>query len=236
MGFTGTTDIGCYTLGMMPPLEMGETCICMGASIGNALGMEKARGKDFAKNTLAFIGDSTFVHSGMTGLAEAAYNKGNITIVILDNSITAMTGHQQHPGTGRTLMGEPTTTLDYRKLAEAVGIEHIFETDAYDIAGITEVLKKVKQLDGPKLIINRGRCVLLDLKKLKVVPFEVDPDKCIACGQCFKLGCPAINTGEPNEKGKKRARIDPLFCTGEVCGLCAQVCPTGAISQPKSED
>ncbi|MCD6501931.1 indolepyruvate ferredoxin oxidoreductase subunit alpha, partial [bacterium] len=132
MKFNSTTDIGCYTLGMMPPLEMGETCICMGASIGNALGMEKARGKDFAKNTLAFIGDSTFVHSGMTGLAEAAYNKGNITIAILDNSITAMTGHQQHPGTGRTLMGEPTTTLDYRKLAEAVGIEHIFETDAYD--------------------------------------------------------------------------------------------------------
>jgi len=231
--FTGTTDIGCYTLGMMPPLEMGETCICMGASIGNAVGFEKARGKEFGKNTIAFIGDSTFVHSGMTGLAEAAYNKSNITVAILDNSITAMTGHQQHPGTGRTLMGEPTTFLDYKKIAEAVGIEHVFETNAFDIEEITGVLKKVRTLDGPKVIINRGRCVLLDIKKLKIVPFTVDPDKCIACGICLKLGCPAINTGEPNEKGKKRARIDSLFCVGEACGMCAQVCPTGAISQPK---
>ncbi|MCK5833514.1 indolepyruvate ferredoxin oxidoreductase subunit alpha [bacterium] len=227
--FTGTTDIGCYTLGMMPPLEMGETCICMGASIGIAQGLEKSRGKEFGKNTLAFIGDSTFIHSGMTGLAEIVYNKSNITVVILDNSITAMTGHQQHPGTGITLMGEESPKLNYRKLAEAIGIEHIFDTDAFDIENITEILKKVKTLDGPKVIINRGRCILLDIKRMKIVPFKVDPDKCIACGQCFKLGCPAINTGEVNEKGKKRAEINPLFCVGEACGLCYQVCPTGAI-------
>ena len=227
--FNSTTDIGCYTLGMMPPLEMGETCICMGASIGVAQGLEKARGAEFGKNTLAFIGDSTFIHSGFTGLAEMAYNKGNSTTVILDNSITAMTGHQEHPGTGTTLMGEPAPKVDYRKLAESMGIEHVFDTDAFNIEELTEVLKKVKTLDGPKVIINRGRCILLDIKKMKITPFRVDPDKCIACGQCFKLGCPAINTGEPNDKGKKRAKINPLFCVGEACAMCYQVCPTGAI-------
>lgn len=235
LGFSSTTDIGCYTLGMMPPLECGETCICMGASIGNAMGLEKARGKEFGKNTLAFIGDSTFVHSGMTGLAEAAYNKGNFTTVVLDNSITAMTGHQEHPGTGITLMGEEATKLDYGKLADAVGLEkdHIFFTDAYNIEELTEVLKKVKEMDGPKLIVNRGRCILLDIKKLEIVPFQVDPDKCIACGMCFKLGCPAISAGEKNEKGNKKAKIDPIFCVGESCAMCYQVCPTGAIGQPE---
>ncbi len=227
--FTGTSDIGCYTLGMMPPLEMGETCICMGASIGVAQGLEKARGTEFGKNTLAFIGDSTFIHSGITGLAEIVYNKSNITVVILDNSITAMTGHQEHPGTGKTLMGEDSPKVNYRKLAESIGIEHIFETDAYNIEGLTEVLKKIRTLDGPKVIINRGRCILLDIKKMKIVPFKVDPNKCTACGQCFKLGCPTINTGEPNDKGKKRAMINPLFCVGEACAMCQQVCSSGAI-------
>ncbi len=231
--FTATTDIGCYTLGIMPPLECGETCICMGASIGNALGLEKARGKDFGKNTIAFIGDSTFVHSGMTGLANAAYNKSNITTAILDNSITAMTGHQEHPGTGITLMGEETTKLDYGKLAEAVGIEHIFYTDAFDIEQLTEVLKKIKELDGSKLIVNQGRCILLDIKKLKIIPFEVDPEKCIGCGMCFKLGCPAISVGGKTEKGQNKSTIDPIFCVGESCGLCSQVCPTDAISLAK---
>ena len=233
MGFTTTTDIGCYTLGMMPPLLCGETCICMGASIGNAFGMEKAQGKDFGKNTIAFIGDSTFVHSGMTGLADVAYNKGNITVCVLDNSITAMTGHQEHPGTGTTLMGEKSKKLDYLKLADAVGVEHVFETDAYDIEEITETLKKVKELDGPKLVVNKGRCILMDIKKMKIKPFRVDPEKCIACGQCFKLGCPAINTGEVAKNGKKKARINPIFCVGEACALCYQVCPTGAIQQPE---
>ncbi len=231
LGFTSTTDIGCYTLGMMPPLECGETCICMGASIGNAMGMEKARGKEFGKKTLAFIGDSTFVHSGMTGLAEAAYNKGNFTTVVLDNSITAMTGHQQHPGTGSTLMGEEATKLDYGKIASAVGIadDHVFFTDAFDIAGLTEVLKKVREMDGPKLIINRGRCILLDIKRLKITPFKVDPDKCVGCGTCFKLGCPAISTHGLTDKGKKKSRIDPMFCAGQHCSMCFQVCPTKAI-------
>jgi len=232
LGFTSTTDIGCYTLGMLPPLEVGETCICMGASIGNAFGMEKARGKDFGKNTLAFIGDSTFVHSGMTGLADIAYNKGNIAVVILDNSITAMTGHQQHPGTGITLMGEETTKLDYVKLAGALGIEYVFETDAFNLEQITDVLKKVKELDGPKLIVNRGRCILLDIKKMKITPFVVDPEKCSACGLCFKLGCPAISSGETTEKDRRKATISPIFCVGEACAMCEQICPTGAISQP----
>jgi indolepyruvate ferredoxin oxidoreductase, alpha subunit len=225
--FTSTTDIGCYTLGSLSPLFCGETCICMGASIGNAMGLEKARGKEFGKNTLAFIGDSTFVHSGMTGLAEIAYNKGNVTVCVLDNSITAMTGHQNHPGTGETLMGEETKKVDYIKLAEALCVDHIFETNAFDIKGITETLKKVKTLAGSKIIINRGRCILLDLRKMKVTPFKVDHEVCVACGTCLKVGCPSITA----DKVTKKAVINPSLCVGEACGVCSQVCPKKAISQ-----
>jgi indolepyruvate ferredoxin oxidoreductase alpha subunit len=227
LGIGSTSDIGCYTLGVMPPLNGIDTCICMGASIGNALGMEKARGRDSAKKMVAVIGDSTFVHSGMTGLADVAYNKGATTVIILDNSITAMTGHQNHPGTGVTLMGEPTVKLDYLKLAEAVGIKDARKVNAYDVNAVKQAIKEASASDEPTLLIMEGPCALLD-RKTWGPALVVDWDKCTACGLCLKLGCPSISR---DETGK--AQINPLFCVGELCSMCAQVCPSNAISVPE---
>ncbi len=224
-----TTDIGCYTLGVIPPLKQGETCICMGASIGIAHGLGEAQGKEFGKKMLAYIGDSTFMHSGLTGLANIAYNKSSAVVCILDNSTTAMTGHQPHPGTGETITGEPTNKVDYEQLVRALGIKNVFITNAYNLAEIEAALKEATATEEPCVIINRGRCVLLDLKKLKVVPFAVDAEKCKACGMCLKVGCPSIS----RDAETKKARIDEMLCTGDVCGICAQVCPFDAISQPK---
>jgi indolepyruvate ferredoxin oxidoreductase alpha subunit len=157
-----TSDIGCYTLGVMPPLSGIDSCICMGASIGNALGFEKAIGKEFAGKMVAVIGDSTFVHSGITGLADVAYNKGATTVIILDNSITAMTGHQHHPGTGVTLMGEPTTKLDYIALAKSLGVKDARKVDAYDLEAVKTAIKEATDSREASLIVVEGPCALLD--------------------------------------------------------------------------
>ncbi|MFH1503027.1 MAG: indolepyruvate ferredoxin oxidoreductase subunit alpha [Candidatus Eisenbacteria bacterium] len=223
-GIGSTSDIGCYTLGVMPPLSGIDTTICMGASIGNALGFEKAIGRDFAKKMVAVIGDSTFVHSGMTGLADVAYNKGATTVIILDNSTTAMTGHQEHPGTGRTLMGEPTTQMDYVKFADSVGIRDARKVDAFDMAAVKAAIKEAVDTDEPSLLVMEGACALKNRKNW-TAPFEVDAQECTACGLCLKLGCPAIGR---DRDGK--ARIDPLFCVGKACSMCFQVCPVGAIA------
>ncbi len=220
-----TTDIGCYTLGVLPPLNSGETCVCMGASIGNAFGLELSQGKDFGKKTVAFIGDSTFMHSGMTGIANVVYNQGNITTAILDNSITAMTGHQEHPGTGRTLMGQPTKNTDYVGLVKSLGVEDVHQTDAFDLKNIEQTLKKTTTTDGPSVIINKGRCILLDYKTMKVTPNKVDPEKCIACGICLKVGCPALS----RDPKTRKAKIDQYLCAGDKCNVCLQVCPKDAI-------
>ncbi|MFP4458066.1 MAG: indolepyruvate ferredoxin oxidoreductase subunit alpha [Candidatus Zixiibacteriota bacterium] len=225
MKLNTTTDIGCYTLGVLPPLNCGETCVCMGASITNAFGLELGQGKEFGKKTVAFIGDSTFMHSGMTGLANVAYNKGNITTALLDNSITAMTGHQEHPGTGKTLMGDDSISTDYVKVAEAVGVKDIHVTDAFDLKDIEKALKATTTKDGPSLVINKGRCILLDYKKIKVTPMAVDSEKCIACGLCLKVGCPALS----RDSKTKKAKIDMYLCAGDHCEICKQVCPKDAI-------
>ncbi len=223
-GIGSTSDIGCYTLGVMPPLNGIDTTICMGASIGNALGLEKAVGRDFAKKMVAVIGDSTFVHSGMTGLADVAYNKGATTIIILDNSTTAMTGHQNHPGTGTTLMGEATVKLDYVKLAESMGVRDARRVDAFDVPAVRAAIKYAVENEEPTLLVMEGACALQNRKNWGA-PFEVDADKCTACGLCLKLGCPAIGR---DRDGK--AKIDRLFCVVDACGMCAQVCPAKAIS------
>ncbi len=223
-GIGATSDIGCYTLGVMPPLNGIDTTICMGASIGNALGFEKAIGREFAKKMVAVIGDSTFVHSGMTGLADVAYNKGATTVIILDNSTTAMTGHQNHPGTGMTLMGEPTVKMDYLKLAEAMGVRDARRVDAFDVAAVRAAIKEAVANEEPTLLVMQGACALQNRKSWGA-PFEVDPAKCTACGLCLKLGCPAIGR---DRDGK--AKIDKFFCVGDACGMCAQVCPVKAIS------
>ena len=226
LGIGATSDIGCYTLGVMPPLNGIDTTICMGASIGNALGFEKAIGRDFAKRMVAVIGDSTFVHSGMTGLADVAYNKGATTVIIVDNSITAMTGHQHHPGTGMTLMGEPTTKLDYIALAESMGIKDARRVDAFDMEAVKTAIKEATDNPEASLLVMEGPCALM-VRKTWTKAFVVDTEDCTACGMCLKLGCPAISR---DEDGK--AIIDPLFCVGEICGMCAQVCPVKCISAP----
>lgn len=214
-------DIGCYTLAASPPLESMHTSICMGASIGMAFGFEKARGKEYAAQSVAVIGDSTFWHSGLTGLVDIVYNKGITTVIILDNSITAMTGHQDNPSTGKTLDGTPANMLDPKKIAEAIGIKRIKEVDAYDIAALEKVIKEEVAVQEPSLIITKQPCILIKGQKRSDQKYVIDADRCIGCRKCMALGCPAISFSE------KKARIDSLLCTG--CGVCANICSINAI-------
>ncbi|HER43069.1 MAG TPA: indolepyruvate ferredoxin oxidoreductase subunit alpha [Candidatus Eisenbacteria bacterium] len=224
-----TGDIGCYTLGALPPLEQIDTCLCMGASIGHAFGIEKA-GKT-GKKAVALIGDSTFLHSGITALASTVYNKGTTTTVIVDNRITAMTGGQDHPGTARTLMGEETHAIDLVKLCNAVGVEHVRVVDPYDLEETTRVLEEEIAREAPSVVITNRPCMLFP-SKITGAPYTVRLDLCTACGACFRVGCPAISgSKEKNEKGRSKAEIDPILCTG--CTICAQVCPAGAIVELK---
>ena len=228
----GTTDIGCYTLGAIPPLEQGETCLCMGASIGVAQGLNVALGPEEGKKILAYIGDSTFFHAGLPELANVTYNKSNIVVCILDNSTTAMTGHQPHPGTGVTITGEPTVKLDFYEVAKALGVKKVYRTNAYDLKEIEKALREATSTEEPAVIINQGRCILLDWRKLDITPFTVDPEKCTGCKACLLVGCPAISIDR--ETGK--AKIDELLCAGNHCTVCAQVCPFDAIGPMESAD
>jgi indolepyruvate ferredoxin oxidoreductase alpha subunit len=220
-----TGDIGCYTLGALPPLEQIDTCLCMGASIGHAFGIERA-GKT-KKKAVALLGDSTFLHSGITALASTVYNKGTTTTVIADNRITAMTGGQDHPGTSRTLMGEETHSIDLVQLCNALGVEHVRVVDPYDLEQTTEVLREEIDRDATSVVITNRPCMLFP-RKIKGKPYTVDLELCNACGACFRVGCPAISGSErTNEKGKPKSDIDPTLCTG--CTICSQVCPVDAI-------
>jgi indolepyruvate ferredoxin oxidoreductase alpha subunit len=212
-------DIGCYTLGALPPLNSVDTCICMGASIGMSLGMEKARGREFAKKTVAVIGDSTFIHSGITGLINVVYNKGISTVAILDNSTTGMTGHQDHPATGRTLKGEITPVLDLVALVKAIGIQHVRVVDPFDLKASEQVLKEETEREEPSVIIFQRPCALLSKNKGELN--RIEEDICKKCGLCLNLGCPAI------EKKEARIEINPALCNG--CGLCQTVCRFNAI-------
>jgi indolepyruvate ferredoxin oxidoreductase, alpha subunit len=217
-------DIGCYTLGALPPLSAMDTCIDMGASITALLGIEKALAK--AGKTIkqvAVIGDSTFFHSGITGLIDIIYNKGQSTVVILDNSITAMTGHQENPGSGKTLMGEDAPRIDIVKLVrDGLGLEHTYEVDGYDVKAIKELLKRELLRAEPSVIVVRRPCILL-YRKAKWSPMRVDSPKCTSCKLCLRLGCPAISSDADN-----KALINEALCSG--CGVCAQVCAPKAIA------
>jgi indolepyruvate ferredoxin oxidoreductase alpha subunit len=216
-------DIGCYTLGALRPLSAMDTCVDMGASITVQLGIEKAlekAGKSVPQ--VAVIGDSTFFHSGITGLVDVIYNQGKSTVVILDNSITAMTGHQENPGSGRTLMGQEARPIDVLKLVrDGLGIEHAYEVDGYEVKAIRELLKREMARPQPSVIVVRRPCVLL-YRKAKWSPMAVDKPTCTSCKVCLRLGCPAISS---DADGK--ALINEALCTG--CGVCAQVCATKAI-------
>jgi len=220
-----TGDIGCYTLGVLQPLNALDTCICMGASIGSAIGMEKVEGSK--KGTVAVIGDSTFLHSGVTGLMDAVYNNSNATIIILDNRSTAMTGGQQHPGTGLTLMGDKAHEIDIKTLVTALGVKNFREADAYDYDAMLKTIKEEMAKPGPSVILTRRPCVLMP-KRIMDEPYVVDLELCNGCSACFRISCPAILAStETNEHGHPKAEIDTTLCTG--CTLCAQICPTEAI-------
>ena len=218
---TAMGDIGCYTLGSSAPHQAMDACVCMGASIGMAHGMEKARGKAFAKNVIGIIGDSTFIHSGITGLIDVVYNKGTSTILIADNSTTGMTGHQQHPATGKTLKGEPTYAIDIPALCKAIGVPNVVVVDAYDMKAVEKALKEETAKDEPSVIITKAPCKLLIKEKWET--YNVEESTCVNCGLCLNLGCPAI------QKGDKFVKINEALCAG--CGLCESVCKKGAISK-----
>jgi len=228
-----TTDIGCYTLGVLPPLEAGDTCVEMGASIGVAVGMAKAKGS--GKYIVATIGDSTFLHSGLTGLLNAVNDNAGITIIILDNRITAMTGGQHHPGTGKNLTGSKGLKADLAKICQALGVKRIKVVDPYRIEETKAVLKEELNSNELSVVITNRPCALYPPEMRKMVrqkPFRVDPDRCIGCHTCFKVSCPAISeSDQKTKKGLTQSRIDPVLCTG--CSVCAQVCPVEAIRQVK---
>ena len=219
LGLVVSGDIGCYTLGAVNPLASVDTTICMGASVSAAFGMAKARGKDFNKKLVSVIGDSTFVHSGITGLIDIVYNKGNNTVIVLDNSITGMTGHQDNPTTGYTIRKEETKQLNIIALAKSIGIERISVCDPFDVKEFERVVKEEVEADEPSLIIAQRPCALL--KNVKYVGKARITDECKKCKQCMKLGCPAISIKD----GK--IVIDTNQCNG--CGLCLNVCPFKAI-------
>lgn len=216
-------DIGCYTLGAVPPLSVIDTTICMGASISTLHGMEKAKGRDYIKNWVAVIGDSTFMHTGVNSLMNMVYNQGAGTVIILDNSTTGMTGHQDHAATGKTLKGETVPAISIYHLCKSMGIEHVIEVDAFDTKELERIVKEETARDAVSVIITKAPCVLL---KGNVFPYKCAPveDQCKKCGMCLKPGCPALT-----KKADGTIAIDETMCNG--CGLCEQLCKFGAIQR-----
>ena len=216
-------DIGCYTLGAVAPLNVVDTTVCMGASISTLHGMEKVKGKEYIKNWVAVIGDSTFMHTGVNSLINMVYNKGTGTVMILDNSTTGMTGHQDHAATGKTLMGETTKAVNLVQFCKAIGIEHVVEVNAFDTAELERIIKEETARDDVSVIITKSPCVLL---KGNVFPDVCvpDSDKCKKCGMCLRPGCPALTK---NADGT--IAIDATMCNG--CGLCMQLCKFDAIEK-----
>ena len=220
MKLTVLGDIGCYTLGAVPPLSAIDSTICMGASVSGIHGFLKASGGQMDGKTVAVIGDSTFMHSGITGLVNIAYNESNATVIILDNSITGMTGHQQNPTTGFNLKGDPCTKIDLESLCKAVGIRRVRVVDPYDLSQCEQVIKEELAAPEASVVISRRPCALLKYVKHKA-PLTVDTGKCVGCKTCMKIGCPAISVTD----GK--AGVDATLCVG--CGVCQQLCKFDAL-------
>ncbi len=221
LGVYVSGDIGCYTLGATAPLSAMDTTICMGASISALHGYNKALGKEAEKNSVAVIGDSTFMHSGMTGLVNIAYNATNSTVIILDNSITGMTGHQQNPTTGKNLKGDPAAAVNLEDLCHAIGIKSVRVADPYNMAETKKIIEEELAKEEPSVIISRRPCALLKYVKHNP-PLKADPEKCVGCKQCLKIGCPAISIHD------KKCVINHTQCVG--CGICKEMCRLDAIN------
>lgn len=225
LGIHAAGDIGCYTLGAVAPLNVVDTTICMGASISSLHGMEKAKGKDYVKKWVAVIGDSTFMHTGVNSLMNMVYNQATGTVMILDNSTTGMTGHQDHAATGKMLNGEPTYAINIYNLCKAIGVANVVEVNAFDTVELERIVKEETARDGVSVIITKSPCVLLkgNVFPNKCIPV---PEKCKKCGMCLRPGCPALTK---NEDGT--IAIDETMCNG--CGLCKQLCKFDAIQTEK---
>lgn len=233
-------DIGCYTLGFLPPLSAMDACVCMGASIGMAHGMAKALGDEGKGKIVAVLGDSTFIHSGITGLINTVYNKDYSTVIILDNRITAMTGHQPNPASGSTLMGEPANSINFEELCRAIGVKHVRTVNPQDLKETYDALKEEIERDEPSVVITRYPCVLIPSEKKRVkYPLHTVIENCTGCQSCLRIGCPAIHwhpltPAEAQKRGYKDkqkgyAQIDEITCVG--CGLCLPLCKFKAISK-----
>ncbi|MDD5038727.1 MAG: thiamine pyrophosphate-dependent enzyme, partial [Dehalococcoidales bacterium] len=220
LGVIVVGDIGCYTLGVYPPLSVLDTTVCMGASIGQALGLEKA---GVTKKMVALIGDSTFIHSGITPLIDVVYNQGKTKVVILDNGTTAMTGHQEHPGTGITAKGAKTQQVKLEDIVRGIGIEDVSVVDAFNLKEITSTIRRCLETPKPAVVIVRGDCPLH--LRVKGKPFQIDTAKCNNCKTCLRLGCSALFISDDE------AWINPSLCQGSRCGLCTQICPKKAIKE-----
>jgi indolepyruvate ferredoxin oxidoreductase alpha subunit len=218
-------DIGCYTLSVLPPLASMHTAICMGASIGNAVGLAKAGTSE--KPIVATIGDSTFLHSGITPLLDAVYNQANIVVIIMDNRATAMTGGQGHVACGRTAKGGQTVAVDFEDLVRGLGVKWIRKIDNYNVKRTRAAIEEAVEYPGPAVIVNTRPCALMP-KRITSTPYGVNEEKCVGCHECMNVGCPAITVTERlTKKGKEIVHIDELVCTG--CSVCAQICPSKAI-------
>ena len=233
-------DIGCYTLGFLPPLSALDSTVCMGASVPIAHGMAKALGEGAHDKIVAVIGDSTFMHSGITGLINTVYNNSASTLIILDNRITAMTGQQQNPASGCNIKGDPAFAIDIEALCRAVGVRHVFVVNPHKVPETKKVLEEAIALTEPSVVISRAPCVLLpEMKVRKTVTFYTQQDNCVGCMSCIRLGCPAISwtafaEGEAEARGYKKSqkgisRIDEILCN--ACGQCASLCKFHAITQ-----
>ncbi len=233
-------DIGCYTLGFLPPLSAMDACVCMGASIPMAHGMEKALGEGGHNKVVSVIGDSTFIHSGITGLINTVYNESASTLIILDNRITAMTGQQHNPASGYSIKGEAANTLDLEALCRAVGVKHVYKVNPHDVVETRKILREAVELQEPSVVISEAPCVLLpEMKERKPVSYFTNQENCVGCMSCIRLGCPALSwtsfaEGEAEERGYRKkqkgiSKIDEILCND--CGQCASLCKFNAITR-----
>ena len=237
-------DIGCYTLGFLPPLSAMDSCVCMGASVSIAHGMAKAIGDGGHDKIVSVIGDSTFIHSGITGLINTVYNNSASTLIILDNSITAMTGQQENPASGRNMKGEASSQLDLEALCRAVGVKHVYKVNPHEVPETRKILQEAIALTEPSVVISEAPCVLLpEMKERKPVSYFTNQENCVGCMSCIRLGCPAISwttfaEGEAEERGYRKkqkgiSKIDEILCND--CGQCASLCKFGAITRKEEK-